>query len=104
MARMHYHLLVFSISRILKTSPDVLLRQIREITEDIFIGHAGREVLENIIDGDAHAPDARLPATLTVFDCDDVFVTIHDTTPRCHFSGLLSIFISLLLLTPADFA
>ena len=86
---MHNHLLMFSISRVLKASRDVFLGQIGEVMQDIVFGHAGCQVLEHVVDGDAHAPDARFAAALARFDRDDVPVTFHDpnlplTLPAVH--------------------
>ena len=47
---------------------DVLRRQIRKVVEDFGNGHPGRQVGEDIVNGDAHAADARAAATLAWFD------------------------------------
>ena len=66
------------IGGVLQARTDVFLRQIWEVSQNLFIRHAGRQVLENIVDGDPHAPDARLPASLAGLDRDDVPIALHE--------------------------
>ena len=41
---------------------DVFLRQVRKVIEDFGDGHSSREVGEDVVNGDAHAADARTAA------------------------------------------
>lgn len=81
---MNHHLLVFSVGRILQACPNVFLCEAGEIRENLLVRHARGKVLKNIIDGDAHASDAGLPASLAGFHGDDVSVIFdasNSTTP-----------------------
>ncbi len=62
----------FSIGGELKAGEDVLMLEFREVLEDLLLAHARREVLKDIVDGDAHAADARFSTALAVFDRDAI--------------------------------
>jgi hypothetical protein len=51
-----------------------------KIDQKLIDAHARREIVENIVDGDPQAPDARLAAALAGLDGDDVAV-IHTHLP-----------------------
>ena len=56
---------------------NILFGEVGEIGEDVVVGHAGGEVIENIINGDSQAAYARLAAALSGFDGDDLRI-IHE--------------------------
>ena len=81
---MYHHLLVFTVGRILQACKNVFFCEVGEIREDLLVRHARGKVLKNIIDGDAHTPDAGLSASLAGFYGDDLSVLFHradSTTP-----------------------
>src|SRR5258708_9284554 len=41
-------------------SEDVLVSEIREVSEHLFLGHPGREIGEHVVHGNPHAADAWL--------------------------------------------
>ena len=43
-----------------QTSEDVLRFQVRKIRQYLLLRHTGRQITENIVDGDPHSPNARL--------------------------------------------
>ena len=64
--------LSLSVSRERQARSDVLASEIGEIAKDLRLRHARCEVFEDVVDGDAQAADARLPAPLAWFDRDDL--------------------------------
>ena len=57
-----------------EAGPDVFARQVREVPEQVFFGHAGRQVVEHVGYRDAQATDAGLATTLSGLDRDPVEV------------------------------
>jgi len=63
-----------TISSVAQAGQDVGLGQVGEVFEDFVVGHAGGEVAQDVVNGDAHATDAGFAAAFTRFDGDDVLV------------------------------
>src|SRR5699024_8305244 len=63
--------LALAVSRELQAGPNICAREIREIIENLVLGHAGSEVFEHIVDRDPKPSNAGLPATFSGFDGDD---------------------------------
>ena len=57
-----------------KTCTDIFPCQFREVIQDLFLGHAGGEILEHVGDRDPHSTDARLAAPLSRLNRDDLQV------------------------------
>ena len=68
--RRERHEAALTLSRERQACPDVLRREIREVAEDLLLGHPRRQVVEDIVDGDPKPADARLAAELVRFDRD----------------------------------
>ena len=64
-------------SRKLERSFDILFREVGKIFKNIFLRHAGGEVVQNVVDCNSHPTDARFSASLAFFDCYDVSVIGH---------------------------
>ncbi len=73
---------MLALSRVAQTCEDVLVSEIREVSEHLFLGHPGREIGEHVVHRNPHAADAWLTASLTWLNRDDSFVR-----HREHFSG-----------------
>ena len=58
-----------------EAGPDVFARQVREVTEEVVLGHAGRQIVEHVGDRDAQATDAGLAAAFSRLDRDPVQVS-----------------------------
>lgn len=58
----------FAIRGIGKARENIVMLKGGKIHEDLLFCHACREVPEDIVDGNAHATDARLAATLSGFN------------------------------------
>jgi hypothetical protein len=65
---------LFPIGGVGEAGEDVFLGEVGEVSQNFGVGHAGGEVGEDVVDGDAHASDARLAAAFTGFEGDDVLV------------------------------
>src|SRR5205807_985759 len=61
--------------------------QVGEISEDLLFAQAGGEVLQDVVDRNAQAPDARLSAPLIRFDGDQILPG-HDLTVRSFLSSV----------------
>jgi len=59
---------------------NVLLGKVREIAQNLLVAHAGCEIIENVVNSDSQAPNARLAAALARFDGDDLGI-IHRVYP-----------------------
>jgi hypothetical protein len=57
-------------SRVGEGRPDVVRFEIREVPQDLLVGHALGQHAENIGDADAHPADAGPPATFVRLGCD----------------------------------
>jgi hypothetical protein len=68
---------------------DVLGLQAREVSENLFLGHATGEVLEDIVDGDPSALDTGLPAPDSGGDTD-VILEPHGLNVRPLVAGCKS--------------
>ena len=55
-----------------EAGPDVLARQVREVPEQIVLGHARRQVVEHVGDRYPQATDARLAAAFSRLDGDPI--------------------------------
>lgn len=62
------HELPLAVSGEGETGADVIACQIREVLEDLVLGHPGGKILQHVVHGDTEAPDARLAAPLARFD------------------------------------
>src|SRR6185437_10278910 len=81
-------------SRVRQACLDVLLCQIGEVVEYLLVRHAGGEIGEHLVDGDAHAANRRLTAALAGFEGDDILISRRhmrlpdrlddDVQPMCH--------------------
>lgn len=58
-----------------ETGKNIFFCKVRKIFQDFILRHTRGEILQDIVDGDAHAADARLAAALAGLDSDDVLVT-----------------------------
>lgn len=60
-----------------EASADILFDEIREVVEDFPDGHAGSEIVEDIVNGDPHAPDTGLAAALAGLDGNAAVIVRH---------------------------
>jgi len=58
----------FAIRRIGKTGPNVFLRQIGKLLQDLLMGHSCGKIIQHVVDGHAQATDARFSGALSSFD------------------------------------
>ena len=58
-----------------ETGKNIFFCKVRKIFQNFVVRHARGEVLQDIVNGDAHSADARLAAALAGLDRDDVLVT-----------------------------
>ena len=65
---------MLALSGVAETREDVFSREVRKVREHLLFCHPGREVRQDVIDGNAHASDAWLPATLSRLNRDDPFI------------------------------
>ena len=63
-----------AISGITEARENIFFRQVREFVEDLFMGHAGGQIVEHVVDGNAHPPDARFSASFPRVYGDNAFV------------------------------
>lgn len=66
--------LLFTVGGVGETGEDVFLGEVGKVSENFGVGHAGGEVEEDIVDGDAHPSNAGLAAAFAWFEGDDVLV------------------------------
>src|SRR5205085_9293002 len=64
-----------------QTSFDVFAREVRKIVKNLFLGHPRGQIVEYVIDGDAHASNAWLTAALARLN-GDVVLIIHSLRLR----------------------
>ena len=62
---------------------DVLHGEVRKVSEHLFNGHAGCEILQNILHGHSQPPDAWLAAAFVGLDRNQGSV-VHDLTVHCR--------------------
>src|SRR5580698_4169187 len=55
-----------------QTRANILLCQVREIAQKLLVAHSGRQVIQDVVNGDPQAPYARLAAALSGFDGNDL--------------------------------
>src|SRR3954454_12506019 len=63
-----YEELPFPIGRERKAGANVVTSEFGEVGENLGLGHAGREILQDVLNCDAHAPNTRLPTALAGFN------------------------------------
>lgn len=61
-----------------QTGLDVIAREVRKIDQYLVDAHATGEILQYILDGNPHAPNCRLVATLAGLDGDDLALVHRD--------------------------
>ena len=61
--------------------PDVLALEVREVGQDFVLAHPAGEVVEDVVDSDPEAANARLAAALPRLDGDSVAV-VHEVETR----------------------
>ncbi len=66
--------LPFAISGECKDGSDVLRFEVRDICENLSLCHSGRQIVQNLINGNSKATDAGLPASLARVDGDALLV------------------------------
>jgi hypothetical protein len=74
-----YFELTFTVCGVCEASKDVLLGEKRKFAQDIGATHPAGQIVQNVVDGDAQAPDAGLSAALAGINGDDVGV-LHKAT------------------------
>lgn len=70
-------MMAFAVGGVTQTGLNILSGEIRKILEDFLLGHSRGEIVQDIVDGDSHPADARLPAAFAGFDGDNVSVVRH---------------------------
>ena len=57
-----------------EASANIVTGKFGEVGENLGLGHAGGEILQNVLNSDSHATNTGLPAAFAWFDGDDVVV------------------------------
>lgn len=70
---------MLALRQIAEAGENILVCEVRKITEDLLLIHSGGKIRKHVVHRDAHATNARLPTPLARFDRDDLTV-LH----RCH--------------------
>lgn len=71
---------VLTFRGVAEAGEDVFAGEVGEVGEDLLFGHAGREIGQDVVYGDAHAANARLAAAFAGLDGDDVVIA-HGVQP-----------------------
>ncbi len=57
-----------------KTSTKIFFGEIRKVLKDLFVGHPGRQIVQNVVHRDTHAANAGLDPALAGLDRDALAV------------------------------